>query len=52
MPKDYFDNYYEATATSKKKKGNLKKIQKMAVKRYCLLPSFYTFEVTFLKFAK
>ena len=25
MPKTYFDNYYGATATRKKKKGNLKK---------------------------
>ena len=29
-----------------------KKNQKMAVKRYCLLSSFYLFKFAFLKFAK
>ena len=28
-----------------------KKIQKIAVKRYCLPSSFYPFEIAFLKFA-
>ena len=42
------------TATRKKFKNlkKKKKIQKIAVKRYCLPSSFYPFKVAFLKYAE
>ena len=36
----------------KKKSEKKKKIQKVAVKRHCLLSPFYPIEVAFLKLAK
>ena len=52
ISKKYSDNYYEATATRKKLKKSEKKFQKIAVKRYHLPSSFYTFKVASLKYAK
>ena len=54
MSKNYFDNYYEATATRKKflKSKKKKKIKKIAAKRYYLPSSFYHFKVALLKYAK
>ena len=52
--KNYFVNYHETSATRKKKRNlkKKKKIQKLAVKRHCLLSPFYPIEVAFLKLAK
>ena len=52
ISKNYFDNYYEATATRKKLKKSKKNSIKIPVKLYRLPSSFYPFKVEFLKFAK
>ena len=55
MSKNYFDNYYDATATRKKflkSEKKKKKIKKIAAKRYYLPSSFYHFKVALLKYAK